>query len=561
LASTDYTALRARNPKTLRFILKKESQFVGAQGFPLVRRDSFCVINDSTPGGILSMSNPSATAHFFNAGLTGLIMRTRNPFIGLVLITLVIALAGCGAGIRVTNGQPPPPVTGAYTNASLNGSYAFLIRGTNTGFFSVAGSFQANGAGMITAGTEDINSPGTGVLMNNVAITGTYTVLADGRTTATITSPAGNFAIDFVLLSDQHGLAMRFNNSATAIGTVDLQVSSGVTATTLQGSFAFSLYGADHVSNFETTAGAFTTTDINNADAIQTGVEDFNDNGVLSVNRVLTGSLSSPVAGRGVALFTTNVGALNFVYYIVDTNHLILIETDTQPALAGDAFRESGALAAGTQVLTLSGASGTQALAAGAILNLDANNNVLTTSTEDANKGGAVTQNIPISGTYSVILNGRQTITLAGSTGLNNLAAYPTTGGTLLISIDAGSVATGVAFGQSIANPSKSSLTGRYGFSLAGSNTAGTVDAIAQFTADGNGNITGNLDENSAGSLGSGMALTGTYTLATIGRGTAALSSSAGSMNLIFYMIDAQDFIYLDVDTGQVATGRFQTQQ
>lgn len=488
-------------------------------------------------------------------------MRTHKLVFPILVLSLLVVLSGCGGVNHLTNGQAPPPVSGSYTNANLNGSYGFLIRGTNTGFFSVAGSFQANGAGMITAGTEDINSPGTGVLMNNVAITGTYAVLADGRTTATITSPAGNFVLDFILLSNQHGLAMRFNNSATASGSIDLQDSTAFSAAALQGSYAFSLLGSDHGGNLETTAGAFTTLNTNNVNTIQTGVQDFNDNGVISANRVLTGSLTNPVTGRGIAALTTNVGALNFIYYIVDANHLFLVETDTQTVLAGNAIRQSGAAIPATLVLTMSGSAGTLSIGAGAILKTDANNNVLTGSIEDVNKSGTITQNIAVSGVYSAIVNGRGTITLPGSTGLTNLVIYSTGSGFLVMSIDGSTVATGTAFAQQITTPSNSSLSGRYGFSLAGSNTVGPVDAIAQFTADGKGNITGNLDENSDGSLGSGLALRGTYTLAATGRGTSALTSSAGTMNLIFYMVDASDFIFLEADTGQVATGRIQTQQ
>ena len=488
-------------------------------------------------------------------------MRTHKTIFFVFIAMFFVILSGCGASGTFTTGNPPPPVTGPYTNANLNGSYAFLVRGTNTSFFSIAGSFQANGAGMITAGTEDINSPGTGILMNNVAITGTYTVLADGRTTATITSAAGNFVLDFVLLSNQHGLAMRFNNSATAGGTVDLQDSTAFSATALQGSFAFSLFGGDHSGNFETTAGAYTTLDISNSDAIQAGVQDINDNGTLSLNRALTGALAAPVSGRGTATLTTNVGALNFVYYVVDANHIILIETDIQPALAGNAFRQAAATIVGTQVFTFSGTSSGLAFASGGILTSDASNNVLATSIEDVNKGGTITQNISVSGAYSALLNGRGTISLPGSIGMQSLAVYPSTGGFLLMSIDASSVASGTAFAQQIATPSNASLTGRYGFSLGGANTAGTVDAIAQFTADGAGHLTGNLDENSAGSLGNGLALTGTYSIPASGRGTAALSSNAGAMNLILYMVDASDFIYLEADTGQVATGRIVLQQ
>ena len=534
---------------------------MNAQGFPVVRKDNFCVNQCSVPGGILEGLNPSATAQSHNGRQSGSNMRTHNPLIGLVLITFLIVLTGCGAGIKVTNGQPPPTVSGPYTNANLNGSYAFLISGTNTGFFSIAGSFQANGAGMITAGTEDINSPGTGVLMNNVAITGTYVVLADGRTTANITSPAGNFVLDFVLLSNQHGLAMRFNNNATASGTVDLQDSSSFSATVMQGAFAFSLTGADHGGNLESTAGAFTTLNVNNVDTIQTGVEDFNDNGAPSVNRVLSGSFTNPVTGRGTATFTTNIAALNFVYYVVNANHLLLVETDSQPVLAGNAFRQTVSAIPATLVFTMFGSAGTSAISTGAILKTDGNNNVLTGSTEDVNKSGTVTQNIPISGVYSAILNGRATITLPGSTGLSNLVIFPTSAGFLVMSVDGSTVATGTGFAQQTTTPPNTLLSSRFGFSLVGSNTMGPVDAIAQFTGDGAGNITGNLDENSNGSLAGGLALTGTYSFAATGRGTSALKSTAGNMNLILYMINGSQVIFLEADTGQVATGGFQTQQ
>lgn len=486
-------------------------------------------------------------------------MRTHKPLLGILLITVLFVLAGCAAGNKITEGQPPPPVTGTFTNASLNGSYAFLIRGSSSGFYSIAGTLQANGSGSITAGTVDINSPGTSTLANNVVVTGTYAVQADGRTTATLNSTAGNFIIDFVLISNQHGLAIRFNTAATGSGAIDLQQSSAFSTAAIAGSFAFSMFGGDHNGNFETTAGAFTTTNVNNSDGIQTGIQDINDNGALSVNRSLTGAFAAPATnGRGTATLTTNVGTLNVAYYIVDSNHVIFIETDSAPVLAGNAFRQSGTALTGNLVLQMFGSSGSLTFAAGAILKTDGVSSILTTSSEDINKAGTLTQNLPISGAFSAVLNGRGTITMPGSTGLASLVFYPTTGGILLLSVDGSSVATGTAFAQQIATPSNSSVNGTFGFFLAGTNTAGAVDAIASLTADGKGNFTGNLDENSAGTLGSTIPLTGTYSLASTGRGTAVLNGSTGSINIIFYQADASDFIFLEADTGQVATGIIQ---
>lgn len=486
-------------------------------------------------------------------------MRTNKPFISILLITVLFVLAGCAAGTKIVIGQPPPPVTGTFTNATLTGTYAFLIRGSSSGFYSIAGTIQANGSGSITAGTVDINSPGTSTLANNVAVTGTYIVQADGRTTATLNSTAGNFVIDFVLISNSHGLAIRFNTTATGSGAIDLQQSAAFSTAAIAGSFAFSMFGGDHNGNFETTAGAFTTTNINNSDGIQAGVQDINDNGALSVNRSLTGAFAAPATnGRGTGTLTTNVGSVNVAYYIVDFNHVIFIETDSAPVLAGNVFRQSGTALTGNLVLQMFGSSANRTFAAGAILNTDSVSSILTTSTEDVNVAGTLTQNLPISGAFSAVLNGRGTITLPGSSGLASLVFYPTTGGILLLSIDGTSVATGTAFAQQISSPSNSSVNGIFGFFLAGANTAGAVDAVAALTADGKGNFTGNLDENSAGTLASTIALTGTYTLASTGRGTAVLTGSTGSTNIIFYEADAFDFIFIETDTGQVATGIIQ---
>src|SRR5262245_55592166 len=151
-------------------------------------------------------------------------------FVGLLI-------AGCGGNIKTTTPNP----TG-FSNADLNGTYAFAISGNDGGgFFAIAGSFNANGSGVITGGTEDINDPGAGGVAKNVAITGTYAVRTDGRTVATITStsPAFKFVVDFVLLSGQKGLVIEFDQSGSASGTIDMQTTSAANLASLAGSFAF----------------------------------------------------------------------------------------------------------------------------------------------------------------------------------------------------------------------------------------------------------------------------------------------------------------------------------
>jgi hypothetical protein len=106
------------------------------------------------------------------------------------LIATALWTAACGGG-GGSVAVPPPPV-GGFTNASLNGQYAFVTSGEvfpNGGAeMSIArtGSFTADGNGNITGGVEDVVSPG---VTPNLAVTinnGSYTVNADGRGTLTL---------------------------------------------------------------------------------------------------------------------------------------------------------------------------------------------------------------------------------------------------------------------------------------------------------------------------------------------------------------------------------------
>src|SRR5215469_5777661 len=183
----------------------------------------------------------------------------RVPLLLVVLSLAFFFVAGCGGGISATN-----PMPAGFSNSSLNGSFAFAISGENSGgFFTVAGSFQANGSGTISSGVVDINSPGTIGSVPNVSITGTYAVRSDGRTTAAITAatnPPLSFGLDFVLLNSQKGLMIRFDNNATASGSIDQQSATAFNLTSLAGTFAFSVSGVDSTVNQfpEASAGLLT---------------------------------------------------------------------------------------------------------------------------------------------------------------------------------------------------------------------------------------------------------------------------------------------------------------
>lgn len=76
---------------------------------------------------------------------------------------------------------------------------------------------------------------------------------------------------------------------------------------------------------------------------------------------------------------------------------------------------------------------------------------------------------------------------------------------------------------------SNATLTGNYGFTLTGTDSAGSLaSSVGQLTADGQGNFTGIFANSTAGVISTNVALTGTYSVNKTCTGTATLTPSGG---------------------------------
>lgn len=109
-------------------------------------------------------------------------MRTSLAFVALLLFS-----AGCGGGPSSGTDSiiNPPPVQAAsgFTNASLNGSYAFGSSGVcNNSPCAGTGVVTADGNGNLIAGEETANIGG---ILCHGTFTGTYSVNSNGTGTAT----------------------------------------------------------------------------------------------------------------------------------------------------------------------------------------------------------------------------------------------------------------------------------------------------------------------------------------------------------------------------------------
>ena len=475
----------------------------------------------------------------------------------LVATSLLSFLAGCGG----SNKNPTPQ--GNFTNASLNGTYAMSFSGTDAnGFFAVAGMITADGAGHITSGQVDINRAPNPV---NSTLTGTYNLHADGRGVAGLITSAGNFNLVFVVVGGgNRALVTRFEQSATGSGSLDLVNSSAFSTAALAGTFVFNLSGLDSAQNSETTVGAITT---DSTGAVTGGVQDVSDNGtILTAQAISAGSIQVAANGRGTASITTTTGTLAFAFYVVDANRIKLVETDALPALAGDGFRQSGAISnaslSGPFAFTVAGndvAAGP--FAAGGILTADGAGNI-PSGTEDFNDAGTPTTGTGFTGTYTLDASGRGTATLSNaSAGTVTLALYPTTNGVQLLETDTGLVVSGAAFPQA-AGLSTGSVQGAYGMNYTAASATGELDAVASLNADGTGHMTGiqDISNPGGGAPSAGTALAGNYSLDATGRGPLTLQSFVGQQNVAIYVVNGSRTLFVEVDQNIVAAGAMERQ-
>jgi hypothetical protein len=485
-------------------------------------------------------------------------MPVDKRFLLCVATTIaLIALAGCGGGTSLSF----PPPQGTFTNANFTGPFAFSYSGIDGGgFLAVAGSFQADGAGNITSGQEDINSLLASAPLNG-SITGTYSVHADGRGTINlVSSTVGNSTLDFVIVANGHAFVTRFDGAATGSGTIDQQSPSSFSNAALAGTYAFTLSGIDPSGAPTAVAGNLTA---NAAGTITAGVNDSIDNGNVFLNNPLTGSIPVATTGRGVATFNTNtiLGTLVFAYYVVDATHLKLIETDPNFLLAGEAFNQTGTFSnasfSGPFAFTAAGADvlNQNPFVSGGIFTSDGAGNI-TSGTEDFNDAGSTITNATLTGTYSVAANGRGTMTLNTSSGNFGFVIYPSSGGVLLLQTDVQFLTTGTALQQQTTAFSSSTLSGTYGLNFTAAGGGGAeLDAIAQFTADGTSKLNGIIDINENLATTFGQPLTGTYTVSANGRTVMPLQTPLGTQNMVVYLVNGNRALFVELDTTLVTAG------
>jgi hypothetical protein len=312
------------------------------------------------------------------------------------------------------------------------------------------------------------------------------------------------------------------------------------------------------------TVGAFT---LDSSGTITAGIADFNYSPTIGAQLALSGSLTvgTGTAPGSATLSTTDptFGAFTFDVYAIDSNHLKLIESDGQAVLVGDLFSQpSASFPSGNLVFTMSGLdTNTDLFVTGGVMASDGASQI-TSGSEDVNDAGFVDDGsanpLPSSftGSFTNIGAGRYELDLTNYVGGSVFAAYPSSGGLLMLEIDNGGVAGGVALPQQAGAAVEASQG--YGLNIQGEDVSlfTEFDDIAEFKTTSTA-MTGIVDLNDGGLSTSNMS--GTYSNGSGGFGSASFTSG-GFAGMFYYSVDNSTALFISTDPTQSALGSFEIQ-
>jgi hypothetical protein len=517
--------------------------------------------------------------------------------------------AACGGGSTFTPTPTPTPTPqGSYSLASLNGTYAFSMSGTdNTRGLAISriGSFHADGQGNITMAIEDVNDAGSFSTFNFTAAPASkYTMSSNGKGVLTLSHPdvanpsvADNFTFSIVLDSTSSGLMIETDGSSTMSGNFRLQNISNSFAT----AYAFDVTGVDLGNNTSASfIGEFTT---NGVSGVTGGQMDVNDGAsptgaiTLQPGTITLDATNFTNFGRGTLTLNTTLNSqvlnLSYVFYVVDGTHLVLVENDTVAATSGSATAQAAVPTSvqafpGSFVFAVGGSAISQGVFGGLSragrFTSDANGNITNLSVDEDFSGGI--NAFPKSGGFSNITytidpsgTGRGTLNFTDVTRNQTFQyvfymASPTQG---FIQDDSTNVVADGSISVQSGTFTAASLAGSYAINWSGVNLANGFEedfvGVIPVSSAASNNIAGGVvdfTELGDGKIFTDVPVNGLLTLqgdGTLGgaQGNAmqltTSTTPATTFNFRVYVVNNNTMIFVGVDSDRVVIGTAIRQQ
>ncbi len=261
---------------------------------------------------------------------------TQN-FTYVIVDATHLKLMGTDAA-QIVSGDLLEQPAGPFSDASSNGSFAFVFAGSTAGHpLGLGGVFTLDGAGNLANSIADINDNGN--WQSGMTLTGTYSVSdpATGRATATLN--LNGTALQYVFYPRPGGLNfLEIDGSHVASGAAYAQSGSSFSNSSLQGNYAALFTGTDFTlgAGEEDIAGQL----VPNAGSAITGVLDISDGATTAPATAVSGTyqVTSSSLGRGTASLqssSTTLRTAGFNLYVVNTGQVLFLESDSNRVLTG----------------------------------------------------------------------------------------------------------------------------------------------------------------------------------------------------------------------------------
>jgi hypothetical protein len=269
-----------------------------------------------------------------------------------ILATMTIVMAGflsaCGgSGANIT----PPPPTGNFSNASLNGQYAFSMSGVdlNSGaYIARIGSLAADGQGHITSGLEDVLDLGSGSPASLVTFSnGTYHIQANGRGLIILNiTGGGTLQFSASLQSNSQGYLVQTDGLASTSGALELQTPLQFSANAINGRYVFDFSGISFAGTTPSVISLIGQFGADGNGVVTGGTADVNDSSFAPTGAVAIAASSYQLDtngnGTNFGRGTMTLGARTFAFYIVDSTRAELLEEDPLGGTSGPAILQTG---------------------------------------------------------------------------------------------------------------------------------------------------------------------------------------------------------------------------
>jgi hypothetical protein len=216
--------------------------------------------------------------------------------------------------------------TAAFSLAALDAPFAFLLDGLDfNNRLSIAGRFTSS-SGALSEGISDINNGPTVSLAQSIG--GTLTLGANGRGTASLTTPVGQLHFAYYIISSERILLVGTDNFPVLSGTALRQISPPFSNASLSGKYIFGMTASTHDRPQKVIRADAGFLQADGAGQLSNGVLDRNSpSGVLNGSSV-SGTYSITPDGRGTATLNTEVGAENVVFYMTSDSEALALQVD-----------------------------------------------------------------------------------------------------------------------------------------------------------------------------------------------------------------------------------------